>query len=68
MRLAEAFKSETASRTITVTFRLGGTVQADIDRTKRILRARAQVGDLLTRSGVLDGEAIRIVRTSPYAY
>ena len=34
-------KSETASRTITVIFRPGGTIQTDIDGTKRILRVWA---------------------------
>lgn len=61
-------KAETAPRTIMVTFRPGATVQTDIDRTKRILRARAQVGDFLARSGVREGDAVRITRISPYAY
>jgi len=61
-------KSQTAPRTITVSFLPGGTVQTDIDRTKRILRARAPVGDFLARGFVKEGEAVRITRTSPYAY
>ena len=61
-------KGEAAERTITVTFHPGVTVRTDIDRTKRILRARSQVGDFLKSSGVREGEAVRITCTSPYTY
>ena len=61
-------KSQVAARTITVTFHPGATVQTDIDRTKRILRARTQVGDVLTRSSVGEGDGVRITCTGPYAY
>jgi len=60
-------KRKAAPRTITVTFRPGATVETDIDRTKRILRARTQVGDFLFRNRVREGDAIRITRTSPYS-
>jgi hypothetical protein len=61
-------RSEVAARTISVTFCSGDTVQTDIDRTKRILRARGAVGDFFERAGVCEGDSIRLTNTSPYCY
>lgn len=61
-------KLEPADRTIVVTFSPGGIIQTDIDRTKRILRARAPVGDFFRRAGVSEGDTLRITNTSPYCY
>jgi hypothetical protein len=61
-------RSETATRTISVTFSPGEMVETDIDRTKRILRARSAVGDFFERAGVCEGDSLRIARTGPYCY
>lgn len=61
-------KSEVAARTISVTFSSGDAVQTDIDRTKRILRARGAVVDFFGRAGVREGDSIRITNTGPYCY
>lgn len=61
-------KSESAARTILVTFNPGVSVETDIDRTKRILRARSAVADFFERAGVREGDAVAIVNTAPYRY
>ncbi|MEZ2144782.1 ASCH domain-containing protein [Bradyrhizobium sp. DN5] len=61
-------KTDLASRTISVTFNPGSTVETDIDRTKRILRARGPVGDFFTRAGVKEGDSIHLSNTAPYRY
>jgi hypothetical protein len=61
-------KTEMASRTISVTFNPGSTVETDIDRTKRIFRARRAVGDFFTRAGVKEGDSIRLSSSAPYRY
>lgn len=61
-------KSEAAARTISVTFSPGDIVEADIDRTKRILRARSAVGDFFGRAGVREGDSLRLTNTGPYCY
>ncbi|TGQ16360.1 MULTISPECIES: hypothetical protein [unclassified Mesorhizobium] len=61
-------QSELAARTIAVRFVPGQTVETDIDGTKRILRARSPVADFFARSGMKDGDAVRIAGVSPYRY
>jgi hypothetical protein len=61
-------RSETAVHSITVSFIPGETVETDIDRTKRILRARSVVGDFFERAGVREGDSIRLTNTGPYNY
>jgi hypothetical protein len=61
-------KSESAARTISVTFTPGTTVETDIDRTKRILRARSAVADFFERACVREGDTVAIVSTGPYRY
>ncbi len=61
-------KVEAAARTVSVTFRPGMTIETDIDRTKRMMRARGPVGDFLARAGVEGGDAVLITRMAPYAY
>jgi hypothetical protein len=61
-------KAEAAPRTISITFRPGTTIDSDIDRSKRILRARSEVGEFLARARIAEGDSVRIVRTGPYAY
>lgn len=61
-------KALAAVKTITVTFRPGATIATDIDPTKRILRARAPVGDFLARAGLGEGDRVRIACTGPYSY
>lgn len=59
---------ETAVHPIVVSFSPGETVETDIDRTKRILRARGAVGDFFERAGVREGDSIRLTNTGPYRY
>jgi hypothetical protein len=59
-------KSELAPRTISVTFVPGQTVETDIDRTKRILRARGPVADFFLRAEVREDDTVRITTTGPY--
>jgi hypothetical protein len=61
-------RSETAARPITGTFSPGDIVETDIDRTKRILRARSAVGDFFKRAGVCQGDPLRLARTGNYSY
>jgi hypothetical protein len=61
-------RSESAARTISVTFIPGMSVETDIDRTKRILRARSAVADFFERAGIREGDAVAIVSTAPYRY
>jgi hypothetical protein len=61
-------RSETAARTISVTFSTGEMVETDIDRTKRILRARSAVGDFFERAGVCEGDSLRLTNTGAYCY
>ena len=61
-------KASAATRPVSVTFEPGGTVETDIDGSKRILRTRGPVGDFLARAGVRDGDAVLITRHSPYTY
>jgi len=59
---------EMAVHTIAVSFIPGETVETDIDRTKRILRARGAIGDFFERAGVREGDSIRLTNTGPYCY
>jgi hypothetical protein len=61
-------RSETAARTISVTFSPGQVVETDIDRTKRTLRSRSAVGDFFKRAGVREGDYLRVANTGPYCY
>ncbi|MER9240677.1 hypothetical protein [Mesorhizobium sp. M0633] len=61
-------KSELAKRTISIAFVPGQRVETDIDGTKRILRARSPVADFFARTGMKDGDAVRIARVEPYRY
>jgi len=61
-------RSETAARTISVTFSPGEMVETDIDRTKRILRARSAVGDFFERASVCEGDSLRLTNTGHYCY
>ncbi len=61
-------KSQSAARTISVTFIPGTAVETDIDRTKRILRARGAIADFFARAGVREGDTVAIVSTAPYRY
>jgi ASCH domain len=61
-------KSESAARAIAVTFIPGTTVETDIDRSKRILRARSPVADFFARAGIQEGDKVAIVSTEPYRY
>jgi hypothetical protein len=61
-------RCESAPRTVSVTFIPGGSIETDIDETKRILRARASVGDFFTRAGIAEGDVVAITNTGPYQY
>jgi hypothetical protein len=61
-------KSETASKTLTVTFQPGLTVETDIDRGKKILRARSAIRDFLAKAGCKEGDTVRIACVAPYVY
>ncbi|MCK1534201.1 MULTISPECIES: ASCH domain-containing protein [unclassified Bradyrhizobium] len=61
-------KFEPAARTVSVTFRPGQTIETDIDRTKRILRARRAVGDFFAAAGVEDGDVVRLIRIDAFCY
>ena len=61
-------KAQRAARLVTVTFDPGSTVETDLDGTKRMLRARAEVGDFLARADVAEGDVVLVIRTAPYAY
>ena len=60
--------SEVAVRAISVTFSSGEMVETDIDRTKRILRARGAVGNFFEHVGVCEGDKLRLTNTGPYCY
>jgi ASCH domain len=61
-------RSEVAARTVSVTFNPGQKVETDIDRTKRMLRARSDVGDFFERAGVCEGDSLRLTNTGPYCF
>jgi hypothetical protein len=61
-------KSDTAPRSISVTFSPGQTVETDIDRTKRILRARTAVKNFFALADVREGDSVCLIRTGPYRY
>ena len=61
-------KVQRATRTVMVTFEPGSTVETDLDGTKRMLRARAEVGDFLALAGVAEGDTVLVIRTAPYTY
>jgi hypothetical protein len=51
-----------------VTFNPGEIVETDIDRKKRILRARSAVGDFIKRADVREGDTLRLARIGLYSY
>jgi hypothetical protein len=55
-------------RHISVTFSLSETVDTDMDRTKRILRAWSAVGDFFERAGVCEGDSLRLACIGPYCH
>lgn len=61
-------KSNAAARSISVTFSPGQTVDTDIDRTKRILRARSAVGDFFALADVREGDSVCLTSVGPYRY
>lgn len=61
-------KFDPAARTISVTFRPGQTIETDIDRKKRILRARSAVGEFFAVAGVTEGDVLCLRRTSAFCY
>jgi len=61
-------KTEMASRTVTVMFSPGTTVETDIDGAKRIFRARGAVADFFRRAGVKEGDNVRLINHGPYRY
>lgn len=62
-------KTEMASRTVTIVFSPGTTVETDIDGTKRIFfRARSAVADFFMRAGVKEGDNVRLINHGPYRY
>lgn len=61
-------KTESAARTISVTFVPGQTVETDIDRSKRILRARGAVGEFFATAGIGEGDIIRLTKTGSFCY
>ncbi|MET3842047.1 ASCH domain-containing protein [Bradyrhizobium sp. OAE829] len=61
-------KFESAARTISVTFRPGQAIETDIDRTKRILRARSAVGEFFAAADVVEGDVVCILKTSHFCY
>ncbi len=61
-------KSEAAARTISVTFRPGRTIETEIDRTKRIFRARSAVGEFFAKTGIGEGDKVRLVKTGAFSY
>ena len=63
-----ANKDDAAPRRLTVSFQPGQTVDTDIDKTKRILRARAPVRDFIARAGLAEADTVVIERVAPYSY
>ena len=61
-------KTQTAARTISVTFRPGQTIETDIDRTKRILRARSAVAEFFAVAGVQEGDLVSLTKTGHFSY
>jgi hypothetical protein len=61
-------KTQTAARTISVTFRPGQTIETDIDRTKRILRARSAVAEFFAVAGVQEGDLVSLTKTGHFNY
>lgn len=60
--------SNSAENRITVTFEPGGSVDTDIDGTKKIFRARSEVSKFLTLSSAKEGDFVDIERVEPYRY
>jgi hypothetical protein len=61
-------KHEAALRALRVSFVPGASVETDIDGTKRILRARAEVRDFFLRAELKEGDSVLIERTAPYSF
>lgn len=61
-------RASAASRGLTAVFRPGATIRTDIDRTKRILRDRAAIRDFFVRSGIEEGDTVRITRVASHTY
>ncbi|TWI56456.1 ASCH domain-containing protein [Bradyrhizobium huanghuaihaiense] len=61
-------KSARAARTITVIFKPGQVVQTDVDRNKKIFRARSAVRDFFAVAGVLEGDVVCLTRTGTFCY